>query len=630
MTTLYGVPALSQDDFNRLTQINPERTPFTWEIDANSNQRVDPNEVIIRDGFKKKSYVKRNEFTEQFKSAYLTLVEFKRREVVERSLAEANDVRVPVDFSSVRPEEKEMIKHIMAASKLIDALYLEQTGAAKLLQQMESLKTMHPESYALFERNRGPWCEAPETASDPFCNAHPNFPKNEPGVYPEGLIIDEDFCASLEGDVASPMTIVKDGADSIYQAIPYHVAYQGYVEAIAIELEAAAESIKNVEDEKLLNQYLLAAAESFRTDEWLPSDRLWVSMNGSNSKYALRIAPDESYWEPCQGKAGYELWFGRINTDAVEAAQKFDSIKYDLEDQIASLTPYYDARDIELEVPSFVELALVTGDGDHPRGGMLGQALPNWTYKETGFRSNIFLGIGRNPEAREMLHKKASLLLDPDTMNYFSTDDFHGDMNVAGHELTHCLGPGLACAIVNPETGEPVLNEDGTPMTIKDKIGGRKALGLEEFKAETGNIFLIGYFLERGLITEEEAKQRYVRQLMWALKKISGLASSDNTMSTYTNIAAKQVNWLMDEGAIWYIDGKFHINFERYHEAITKLLALVLKAKTTGDESAINQLFESNEPGSPVYENIHVADTAQKTSGFPGMSYTYEVVGIDS
>ena len=630
MTSLFGLPALTQDDFNRLTQVNPDKTPFTWEIDANGNKLIDPSEIIIRDGYKQKTYVKRNEFTEQFKSAYLTLVELKRREVVEKSLAEANNVRVDVDFSDVRPEEQAMIKHIIKVSKLIDALYLEQTGAAKFLPQMESLKTMHPESYALFERNHGPFCEAPETASDPFCNAHPAFPKNEPAIYPAGLLIDENFCATLEGDAAGPMTVIKDSASSVFEAVPYHVAYQSHIEAIACELEAAAETIKNVEDEQVMYQYLLATAESFRTDEWLPSDRLWVSMNGNNSKYALRVAPDESYWEPCQSKAGYELWFGRINTDALEVAQKFDDIKYDLENQLASLSPYYDARDIELDVPCFVELALVTGDADHSRGGMLGQALPNWTYEETGFRSNVFLGIGRNPEAREMSRKKANLLLDPDTMQYFTTNDLTGDMNVAGHELTHCLGPALACPVMNPETGEPVFNEDGTPKTIKDMIGGRKALALEEFKAEAGNVFLIGYFLERGLITEEEARQRYVNQLMWALKKISGLASSDSTVSIYNNMAATEVNWLIKEGAIWYVDGKFHINFERYHTAITKLLSLILKAKLTGDEEAINQVLPSIEPGSPVFENTQAAEIAERLRGFPGMSYTYDVVGLES
>ena len=40
-----------------------------------------------------------------------------------------------------------------------------------------------------------------------------------------------------------------------------------------------------------------------------------VSMNSRNSKWYLRIAPDETYFEPCSEKAAFQMQFGQIDPE---------------------------------------------------------------------------------------------------------------------------------------------------------------------------------------------------------------------------------------------------------------------------------------------------------------------------
>ena len=45
----------------------------------------------------------------------------------------------------------------------------------------------------------------------------------------------------------------------------------------------------------------------------MPADEAWAKMTVDNSKWYVRVAPDETYWEPCAQKAGFHLTFARIN-----------------------------------------------------------------------------------------------------------------------------------------------------------------------------------------------------------------------------------------------------------------------------------------------------------------------------
>ncbi|MDX2436496.1 MAG: hypothetical protein QNL88_05530, partial [Acidobacteriota bacterium] len=166
-----------------------------------------------------------------------------------------------------------------------------------------------------------PACVAPRTYRNPACSAIAGAPQPIFGVYPHGLQQHEDFCAVLQADrdavaLCDPFTVVREAGDELV-AVPLTDAYGAHTQAIAAELEAAAEALAADDSEAALREYLKAAAQAFVDNHWEPADEAWAAMNGRNSKWYLRVAPDEVYWEPCALKAGIHMTFAAINTDSL-------------------------------------------------------------------------------------------------------------------------------------------------------------------------------------------------------------------------------------------------------------------------------------------------------------------------
>lgn len=325
------------------------------------------------------------------------------------------------------------------------------------------------------------------------------------------------------------------------------------------------------------------------------------------------------------------MWFGRINTSATDTLATFDAVKQDLESELAKLTPHYEARDIDLSVPDFVDIAIVAGDARYARRGVLGQALPNWTYEEVGFRQNIMLGIGTDSLSQDFEREKASRWLAPATLEHLRIDSSFSAAIVAGHELTHSIGAGRNAQTVDPVTGEPRLDESGEPLRAQQAIGDSYATGLEELRAETGSLYWTGWFVEQGSVSVEDAKAHYVHHLMWALNKVGqGMTEPNGTARTYSRVAGVQIRFLMQQNALEYTEeGKFLIHFGRYHEAITELLEIVSAAQITGDRETVAGLFDPIVEGQEGYAEIHAEEIMSSLADIPQPSMTYIPTGID-
>src|SRR6476620_46419 len=98
-----------------------------------------------------------------------------------------------------------------------------------------------------------------------------------------------------------------------------------------------------------------------------------------NSKFYLRIGPDETYFEPCSRKAGFHVSFARINQDSLEWQKKLEPVKTDLEKAMADLAGApYKARDVKFHLPDFIDIVINAGDSRDAFGATIGQSLPNW------------------------------------------------------------------------------------------------------------------------------------------------------------------------------------------------------------------------------------------------------------
>jgi len=593
---------LARLDFNRrAVELN---LPLFWRSDANNDGVLDPNELAVtwsHTPHARTDYVTTTQtFTPEFLAIYERMqstaavsgpeLEQKRRAAVALELSQGRPTLVANDFSTSSAADKALVAHVMRVAVLIERIYGKQKGTSAWATKLVPDDTA---SAALFFRNQGPFCVAPKTERDENCSALPERPRPIFGLYPAAIQSDKKFCEALgkqknAKELLDHFSVVADGATAnTFKAVKYSMAYADEMSAIAKELDAAAADASA--DEGALKQYLSAAAQSFRDDDWEPANRAWVAMNANNSKYYLRVGPDEVYFEPCSWKAGFALAFARINPDSLAWQKRLEPIKQDMENDLARLagSPYH-ARQVAFKLPDFIDIVLNAGDSRMPIGGTIGQSLPNWgPVAEKGGRTVTMTNLNTDVDSQKALSEQMSSLLCKTTMAQASIDPKAAIMGIVLHEATHNLGP----------AADYRVNGKNDVVTF----GGPLAATFEELKAETGALYFPAELAARKLISEREAQIADLTNVSWGLGHIAdGMYDAQGKPKNYSQLAAIQIGSLEAAGALeWKPNepaangndtGCIEIHFDKWNTGVTDLARQVLQIKSKGDRAGAELL----------------------------------------
>ncbi|HPM41336.1 MAG TPA: hypothetical protein PLY45_02740, partial [bacterium] len=526
------------------------------------------------------------------------------------------------DFRKASAADRKVVGHVVAAGRMIEELYGIQNGSA-------SLRSKIPQGYttalALFHRNQGPWCEAPKTQEDPFCNAIASFPPKLSDAYPEGMAQDEAMCKSLRKmkdgkKLLDPFTVVRREGGKLV-ALPLTAVYGEKMKAVAGELKAAADALGK--DETPFKNYLLAAARGFETNSWEEADEAWVGMTSKNSRWYLRVAPDETYFDPCQEKAGFHVSFGKSDLSAVKWAEALVPLRQEMEDEFAKLVgDAYKTREVKFSFPDFVEIVLNSGDARHGLGATIGQTLPNWgkVAEENRRRIMVTTNIYTDPDSKRMAREKAATMMDSDSMRYLPDAREPALVNTMLHEAAHNIGP----------HSDTKWGDRGT----SDVFGGRTAQTLEELKAQTGAIWYIDFLRRKGVVSDAMAKELYADAIVWCLGHISrGMFTSTGNPMAYSQLAAVQIGSLVEDGAIEWREGgaagagsgRFHIIFEKLPGAIENLMRKMGTAYASADAAAVKNLIDRYVTGEKA-GLVRMKEIEDRFLKFPKQSFYYSVL----
>ncbi len=613
---LEGVP---RADFNRIAA--ELALPLFWIHDKDKNGALEVDELALYWGLDPGSvlaeYVGKEGFTAKAEDAFQRIVkrhkegainppgldpkEVLRRDAVLKELAQGRVTLVASDFSKASTEEKRFIAFVLKAAERIELLYARQQGTLALKSK---LPDGDPASKTLFFRGQGPKCENPLTENDPNCSAiDAPLPAKLSGLYPDDLLTKPKFCDDLlkkEKAYADPFTVVERsaGADAgpaakaQLRAVPYHEAYKQDMEAIAGQLKAAAEALGDETKEAALNAYLLAAAQAFTDDQWWPADEAWAKMDAKNSKYYLRIAPDEVYDEPCSTKALFHVSFGLINPGSLKWQDKLDPLKSDMEKALAEMAGApYKAREVSFKLPDFVDIALNAGDSRKSTGATIGQSLPNFgpVANEGRGRTVAMTNFYTDADSVAALKEVAESLFCKDAMANYSEDQEPQLMSTVLHEAAHNLGPAHQYKV--------------NGKIDREVFGGPLASTLEELKAQTSALFFSDWLVEKGQIKKDESVKAHVRDVAWSFGHISrGMWTDDHHPKNYSQLAAIQLGWLMKEGAVaWKADepaangkdkGCFSVQADKFAPAVKTLMTEVAQIKGRGEKARAEKLIK--------------------------------------
>ena len=613
--------------------------PLHWIADSNANGAVDPDEVASLLFYPAAPrWTTAGHFTPAFEKAYAQIVawagapplpaglapaELERRRLVIADLDQGRPTLVRSDLRALAPQDKTLVGHMLKTAAFIDDLYTHQTGAAQYVARVPADDRA---SQSLLRRNGSPACVAPKTEANPRCSAIPGAPKVLYGGYPSELQSDPGFCAALQNRadaqaLTDPFTVVRN-VDGRLAAVPAPEAYRQQAAAVAAELHAAAHDIADA-SEAPLRAYLSAAAEGFETNSWLAADEAWAKMNARNSRWYVRVAPDEVYRDPCRLKAGFHLTFARINADSLAWQEKLTPLQQQMEHEIAALAgaPYAERR-VTFHLPDFIDIVLNAGDDRQAIGGTIGESLPNWgpVMAEGRGRTVAMSNLSGDPDSRAARRSGADSLFDAASLKAYSDSLTPGLLSTILHEATHNLGP----------TDE--YRVDG--KADREVFGGPLSSTLEELKAQTGGLWLVNFLRSRGVIDDALARQAYVDAIVWAMGHISNgmFENNDRTRpKPYSQLAAVQFGFLLDDGAVTWdptakaangLDaGRFTLHLERMPAAAEKMMRLVAGIKARGDRPAAEELLRKYVDGGAERQAV----IAERLQRLPRASFVYAV-----
>jgi len=660
---------LTRAEFNRLAA--ELALPIFWVVDTNKDGAIDSDELAVYwglvPGATLAEYVDKTGFTANGQEAIEKIVkrskdaappagldpkEIARRDAVKKELAQGRVTLVATDLASAPSEEKRLLGFITQAAEIIEKLYAKQEGTVDLRAKIPTGDTA---STSMFFRNQGPKCEAPQTQNDPACSAIPDATKGKlSGLYPAALLDNAKFCDELtkleagkkEKVLMDPFTVVSaeagekaDGGTAAsgtadggkkaakvektaFSAVPYHEAFKSDVTAVSGQLKAAAEALG--EKEPALKAYLLAAAQAFTDDKWWPADEAWAKMDAKNSKYYLRIAPDEVYHEPCSTKALYHVSFGLINQGSLKWQSKLDPLKADMEKALAELAgPPYKAREVSFKLPDFVDIALNAGDSRPPSGATIGQSLPNFgpVANEGRGRTVAMTNFYSDPDSIEALKGTTESLFCADSMAKYTTDREPQLMSTVLHEAAHNLGP--------------AHQYKANGKIDREAFGGPLASTLEELKAQTAALFFTDWLAAKKEITADEAEKAHVRDIVWSFGHISrGMYDEDKHPRNYSQLAAIQLGWLMKNNAVaWKADetaangkdkGCFSIALDKFPAAVKSLMTEVAQIKGKGDKARAEKLVKDYVDVTGDKKKVHEVIT-ERVLRSPKPSFVYAI-----
>ncbi len=473
---------------------------------------------------------------------------------------------MPADLSAYTAKEKQLLRILIEAGKLVDQIYWRQTYYNNIPLRDEIVKSRSEDDPVrkLFFLQMGPYDRLDHDA--PFMKVPPKPPTA--GFYPPDMTKEEfeKWIADHPQDkdaFQSPYTVIKRQRDKLV-AVPYHEEYKEFVVPMAAKLREAAGLA-----DKDLKKFLLSKADAVLTDKYYQTDVDWIDMK--DNKFDMVFGPYEVYGDGLNNlKASYEAYIEIVDT---EESNKLDKYKKHLADMEANL-PYpekYKNKDAGLTA-SFAIVRDIYRGGDGRAGYQaVATNLPNdaQVTSTKGTKKTFWKNV-MDARLNKIIVPIGERLIAEDQIQ-FMTPQGYFDF-VLMHEIAHGLGPSYV---------------QGTKTPINVPLGNLYSW-IEENKADLAGLNSLHYLREKGIIGSGDLKnQHYVSYLGQLFRTIRF-----GTGEAHGKAAIVSLNFLMEQDAITYSQAtkRYAINFDKFDSAVDKLANELLMIEAEGDYKRAEEL----------------------------------------
>lgn len=474
------------------------------------------------------------------------------------------------DVSGLPESERNTLRHLIEAARVIDAIYLRQVWAgnpALLMELQADHSTAGLARQRYFMLNKGPWSRLDGDA--PFIDGVGDKPGGANFYAASTKAEVEEWFASLSpSDRAAAQgffTTIRRGPDGRFVAVPYALEYQGELELVARHLrEAVAATTQST-----LKQYLEQRADALLSNDYYASDVAWMELDASIEP---TIGPYEVYEDTWfAAKAAFEA-FITVRDDAETAKlEKFGRELQGLENRLP-IDPAW--RNTALGALSPIRVVnVVFSAGDANRGVQTAAFnLPNdeRVVAEKGAKRTMLKNT-QEAKFKLVLTPIAQVALPEADQGKVQFDAFF--THILMHELMHGLGPNS-------------IRVNGRTTTVRAELKDTYST-LEEAKADISGLWALQTLVDDGVIDKGLADTMYTTFLASTFRSIRF-----GTSSAHGRGIAIQLNTLLDAGAVVVNDdGTFRIEASKIREAVAALTTEIMTVQATGDYAKAQALL---------------------------------------
>ena len=489
-------------------------------------------------------------------------------EALRQKTAQFARAKITADVGKLPPEERAALDKLIAASRLLDAVFERQAYADNPKVRAALQADTSPEGKAkleYFEIMRGPWDRQDEFKPFAIDRARPKGA----GFYPEDLTADafqkwvKDHPAdkkALEG----LFTIVVREKDAL-KAVPFSQAYAEWLKPSAALLVEAAKLTKN----KSLSKFLKSRAAAFGSDDYYVSDKDWMDLD---SLVEITIGPYETYEDNLfEMKASFESFVTVADPDASSRLAKYKKLLPEMEKNLPVPEEIKTKRGAESPI-RVVDLVFASGDA-RKSVQTIAFNLPNdeKVRAEKGAKKVLL---------RNVIQTKFDLIMRPiaeriiaqDQLKHLSSEAFFNE--TLFHELSHSLGPAFT-------------KVDGKKVEVRFALQNTHS-AIEEAKADVMGAYNVLFMTKRG-----EFPQDFREKLL--LSYFAGLFRSTRfgVAEAHGKGAALQINRFLEAGAARFDEasGRFTVDFAKLETAIAALVRDICVLQHEGNKAAAEAML---------------------------------------
>ena len=471
------------------------------------------------------------------------------------------DFTLTADLSHLSGDQLEMIRILIDASQIMDALFWKQSFGEDHEEWLESIANVDARRFA--ELNYGPWDRLDD--EKPFIEGVGAKPLGA-RFYPLDMSKEEFNEAYLPGKNGHYSLIRRDQTGALI-LVPYHVAYADELRAAAGLLRRAAKLTESPD----FAIYLKLRAAALISDEYQVSDRYWMDVK--DNEIDVVVGPIESYEDRLFGfRTAYESYVLIKDLEWSNRLSRFAAFLPDLQKGLPVADEYkWEAPGTDSDLNAY-DVVYYAG---HSNAGSKTIAinLPNdeQVQLDKGTR-RLQLKNAMAAKFEKILEPIADVLIDEAQRKHITFDAFFA--NTMFHEVAHGLG------IKNTIDGTATVRAAMLDL----------ASSMEEGKADILGLYMITELHKAGELGDVDLRDYYTTFMTSVFRSIRFGASSAHGKANMVRF-----DFFLEQGAFVRDadSGTYRVDYDKMETAMTDLSRLLLTLQGDGDYEGAVELTET-------------------------------------